>query len=533
MHEQGPPFSDQTPPDVGSNELLSPYGNEVITDPELAELVDRGLQVMGAAALDRVLQANDRFDGPATIIGDDRSWRRVEHFSHRRMLQEIPQAAQAGVAAGLSEENLADLIAHCLGAVKYSHITQSDLVVANLTRALESTAASGEPLTAAQITSLKDLIAKAGEDDIIEMTLSAYDCGRRAGLSFEDSARLVEDHIDTANSRQLGYMMYKFRDALRSLDATGADPALIVEVFDKIRDMHPEFRGNTYEDIKYLVTFGAAAAQKTPGEMMHEVAMRLRTGEGEATAQLLSGQAEGTGGVAEVFVLREQRDRYFREAPGRLESRAAPYRTRRSFTDGMKDLQRLTDASGARGELVSEGHWVYDPQTDVWYSHGGETRYLGNGRIRHTRINYDVSELSATPYSMHLHPSEYATGADKYGFVFPTNADFRAVASMIENARGETRLRSFIFHPLGVTEFVYPNDPGALRRMGEEFETIRNDFFSLYSDTDEILYEGNAMGVEPFAQWCVSSVNSSLPAGFELRFHPRGTDFEQIRSYGA
>ncbi len=515
MHEYDQPFSVE-----GSlpHELLDPRSYEVITDPELTDLLNQGLDIVGAPVLDRLLQANDPFDGPVTVIEDDRSQKRVEHYSHRQLLQEVPTYIEAADSAGISTEDAGELLVHALGAVNYPHITQSHLLLANLTHALRATGGTGEVLAPGQIEDLKSLITKAGHDDVIEMSLSAFGSGRNAGLTVADSLRLVDDYIDTANYRQLGYKMYQFRDALQALDAAGVDPTLAVEVFDMVRDMHPEYRGETCQDIRYALMFGSAAAQKTPNDMMQDIAARLRAGNDQAVAELLSGQAQST---AEVFAPREQRDRYFREAPGRLESRAMPYRTLRSFTDGMKDIERLTDANSARGDVVSEGHWIYDPQTSMWYSHGGETRYVGPGRVRHTSVGYDVSELSTTPYSVHIHLREYAIGADKYGFVFPTNADYRAVAYMMEQAHGPAQLRSFISHPLGATEFVYPNDPESVRRVAETFEDVRSRFFARYTNEDHIWATASRMGDGPFARMCVAGINTLLPTGFELRYLPR------------
>jgi hypothetical protein len=401
------------------------------------------------------------------------------------------------------------------------------MVPGHVAHVFQAAAARGETIEPNQLVEIKELVTKAGQDDVIEMGLSAYESALRAGLPHEDSLRLVNDHIDTANYRQLGYMMYHFRDALRALDSGNIDPAATVEVFDLIRDMHPEYRAEAYDAVRDAIVFGAAAHEKSPNDMMRDLAEQLRAGDSQQVAgEITSGQPDTAEGV--VIAPREQRDTYFPEVPGNLENRALPYRTTRSFEDGIRDIERLTHSQSWHGDTVSEGHWVYDPESSTWYSHGGETYGVGPDRVRHTSIGYDVSELSSTPRSIHIHPEEFAMRSDKYGFVFPTNADYRAAAYMLENAHHPVQMRSFISHPLGITEFTYPTDPQAIRAVAETFEQLRNDFFDRFQGEDHVLAVAQAVGAETFAQMSVAEIRAALPPGFTLRYYPPGTSIDQI-----
>jgi hypothetical protein len=500
---------------------------DIVTDPELAGLLHSGLETLGEAELDKVLRANEPFNHPVTVVHEDGSETYEPHFSNKNLLRELPALTESAAAAGVTPEQATDVLTHAMGSVNYPDIDHG-LLPKQLARTFQAAADTGEPFVPDQLAGIKDMVTKAGHDDVIEMSLSSYEAARRAGISHEDSLRLVNDHIDTANYRQLGYKMYHFRDALRALDSGGIDPAVTVDVFDQIRDMHPEYRGDTYDDVSAAIVFGSAANEKSPNDMMRDVAERLRAGgDQQAAGEITSGQSDTGEGI--IIAPREQRDTYFPEVPGNLQNRALPYRTERSFGDGMRDIERLTHNRSTNGEVVSEGHWVYDPESSNWYSHGGESYSVGPGRYRHTSIGYDVSELSSTPRSIHIHPEEYAMRSDKYGFVFPTNADYRAAAYMIENAHDPVQMRSFISHPLGVTEFTYPSgDPQAIRAVAETFEQLRNSFFDNFQGEDHVLAVAGAVGPEAFAQMSVAEVRAMLPPGFTLHYYPPGTNIDQI-----
>jgi hypothetical protein len=192
----------------------------------------------------------------------------------------------------------------------------------------------------------------------------------------------------------------------------------------------------------------------------------------------------------------------------------------------VNDLAELTEADWRRGDLVSEGAWVYDPASETWYSQGGETRYTTDGVRYRPGLLYDVSQLSKTPYSVHIHPTEYATSPDKYVSVFPSDADYTAAAALIENARDPVPLRSFISHPLGFTEFTYPQDIATLREVSETFKDIRDRLFAQFGNPDQLMAVARQMGDEAFARACVEAINRVMPPDFAIRYYPRGSKIE-------
>jgi hypothetical protein len=119
---------------------------------------------------------------------------------------------------------------------------------------------------------------------------------------------------------------------------------------------------------------------------------------------------------------------------------------------------------------------------------------------------------------VHIHPAEYAIADyDKYRFVFPSSADYGAAAALIETAQNRVPLRSFISHPLGLTEFTYPQDVTAIRNVGETFIDTRDQFFAQFENEDQLMALARQMGDEAFAQACVEAINSRLPSGFAIR----------------
>jgi hypothetical protein len=323
--------------------------------------------------------------------------------------------------------------------------------------------------------------------------------------------------------------MHHLTTALKALDTANVEPGLVKEVFQKIEGLHPEDRTDTYEDLKDVLVFGCPSQGIAPAELLEALAQRTRKGDNidVALKQIMDTPPVGASESQPTpFAPSEARDKLFALKPGPLENTALPHRTQRSLKDGLEDITQLTHANSQRGDIVSEGAWVYDPASSTWYSHGGETVAIPNG-MRHTpAIRYDASQLSETPYSLHIHPADYARHSDKYGFVFPSNADYRAAATIIEDAQNPVALRSFISHPLGLTEFTYPQDTAAIRQVSEVFEDIRNQLFGLFGDERNIIREAQHVGDENFVNDCVRHINRSLPPGFAIRYYPRGSDIE-------
>lgn len=525
---------EQTP--AGGDKPRGGFGGEgpdrrFITDPELSDLLTRGAEALGGEGLDRVLRASQRFDQVTTIVRhEDGSESVVEHFQTRRVLEEVPAYAEAAAAAELDAATANDLLIHAIDAHRFD-FGQPNTSVLLLGRALEASAGE-EPLTVEDTDKIKALITKASPDDAVDRALYAYALGRRLGLSIDDSIALPGDYLDSHNYRQIGYHGAYFTGALDALTEAQVDPQLIKTTFDEFIKLHPEESAGAYDVLREAITFICPAVGMTPAELLQAMTDRVAAGRGNIVEALMdafeSQQLPAREGEPIVVVPQHELERRFLEKPGELEFSATSYRTERSLNDGMRDIERLTDANYHRWERVGEGNWTFDPASQTWYSLGGETTYIGGG-VRHRSIFYEQSALSETPVSVHIHPEAYAVAkSDKLGFVFPSNADYRAVATMMENALNPVRLSSLISHPLGITKFDYPQDSAKVRQISERAEAIWKGFMTQFGSEDNLMAMARQVGEYDFARWAVAEINRLLPTGFTFALYPRGTDFEKV-----
>jgi hypothetical protein len=523
-----PPTQDPPPEAAGTADSGdNPEGNKIITDPELVDLLSKGTQAVGQQALDTLLRTNERFNQHVTPVHHaDGSVTYDPNHAHKELLRELPGYTHAAGEASVTPDQATDVLTHAMDAQSWPDLPSlgtGDTLASHLTKIFDASAAKGEAVTPADLDNLKQLISQASENSVIPMTLASQAAGIRAGLSMADSTALVQGHLATANIR-IGSNMHHFRDALQALDSAGIDPSTTQQVFQQVQNMHAERRLDVYDAIKEYTIFGTGRDDmSTPDERMGHIAAHLQPDmSGKDLINTLR-RDDTLGDHPQPYHPGERRDRHFREVPGPLENRAVPYRTPGSFDEGMRDIRRLTFADDWRGDVVSEGHWVHDGDTDTWYSLGGETTKttdMEGTTTHHSSPYYDISQLSEVPRSVHIHPDRHLTGADKFGHALPTNADYNAAARIIDEATNPMRLRSFISHAYGVTEFTYPQNPNAMRQVAQVFEDIRTEFFSRFGGENQILQVARRMGDQAFAAACVDHLNSQLPPGFSLRYYP-------------
>lgn len=277
---------------------------------------------------------------------------------------------------------------------------------------------------------------------------------------------------------------------------------------------------------------------------------RARNGRGKNTPLLeaINTQLEARDKEQKAVVI-DGKERYFTEVNGELEHAAQPYRNRRSLNQGMRDLEKLAVASMYRWEEVGEGMWTFDPTAGIWYSLGGklelpsmEEVLSGRAeRVRHNFIPYDISALSEHPQLFHIHPEGLETfvappresltyhamrdDITKFLSATPSRADYRIMAELIKQAKGQVKPHSFIVHSLGVTEFTYPTDIGALEEMGQKSRDIRDQVMLSFDVGKYIAMTRGAYDRFELISILVEGLNRSLPQGFNVRLHPVGTNF--------
>jgi hypothetical protein len=293
------------------------------------------------------------------------------------LAEELPEYARAARTADMSAEQASELLAHAIAQVGPDDIPEASPIVAVLLgRTLEASALSGGPMTDEHLADLKSLLVDAGHKGAIRLTLNSYEAGCRAGLSPEASAELVNGYLDSGNIPD----MVTFREALRALDSAGVEPTVTQEVFELVQKMDPSVRRSVYRSLARDLSHGAQMPYMTPQDFMSAVNTNLKGGEANPLPTAETILAKG----------RLERDDYFREAEGPLRHQATPYRTEHSWQQGVKDIAGLVGAQSARGDIVSEGFWIYDPEQNRWYSQGGRSYASGSG-LYHAFLRYDVS----------------------------------------------------------------------------------------------------------------------------------------------
>jgi hypothetical protein len=517
---------------VGAAAMQGVGSEGVVTDPHLASLLTQSVEAVGPERLDRLLRLNEPFNVMRLRLDESGRWADDEQNGNRTFLTELLACAEAAKGASVSNEQLEELVADVLKDVIIPDMIRSSDMMGPLTRALQVSAAAGEQLTPEDLAKLKQVIEAGARDEVVRESLTAYVSTREAGLSLEDGADLVLGYLGTANLR-VGYDMWSFREALRALNVATVDPELVKEIFGSIERERPDPRNAMYTNLKDAIELLCPLRGITPAELLGSIAAHLRAGRSfdEAIDRVVehSGGLPSADETVNVIIPSEQRDRYFPAQEGALKHAVLPYQTRRSLNDGLRDLERLTGARRRKSEVAAEGRWVFDPQSGTWYSMGGSTVYIPEtGAVRHRGpLQYDHSQLTPSPYVFHIHPEDYGVAGDRFGFIFPSSADYRDAAASIGVANQPMQQRSFISHPIGITEFTYPNDTTHIAAVAEAFDEAKAALIDSFGAGD-IINVANQVGQERLARLIVGEMNNRLPAGFAIKLHPHGVDLEEV-----
>lgn len=235
----------------------------------------------------------------------------------------------------------------------------------------------------------------------------------------------------------------------------------------------------------------------------------------------------------------EERERYFVRKPGELEIAALPYQTHRPLNEGVRDLEKISVATIYRWKEVGEGFWVYDEATETWFSFGGQTELKPRG-VRHNMLPYDIGQLSENPIMFHCHPkdfdvfirpargesifpSQYEDQITEFLAATPSRADYAVIADLLERATSGVTPKSYIVHPLGITEFTYPVDVSKLKQMSIESRDIRDQAML---DFDWRTLERQGGAPRDLVLRLIDSLNRKFPEGFSVKFLPRGSNLK-------
>jgi hypothetical protein len=521
-------------------ERLSPTDVGKTQDPELRTLLAQGFLALGEEGLAKLVTSQDKFNTPVTII--EKNGRRTpdNNWGIKRVLKEVPVFVTLSTQVGLSHEQTEGLLMHLLDANnEYARVAENGTNIMLLNRALKQEVTLEQQFSEEDLDALKNMFTLAGKSGEIPKGIEGFRLARRAGLPLKDAVGMLSHLIEI--DPLPGYTLHPHNQALSSLYLADVEPELIKQVFSLIGGKKPYYNMHLFEALEEMVTFACPSEEISPQDLFRELAVILeREEDPEAAINIFSagmlatpiGQSE-----MKIYAPGEERDRHFRPKSGELELVALPYRARRTLGEGIKDLNKIMHARRVDREQVGEGMWAFDPRSDTWYSFGGKSTHNQVERsMGHKFLPYDLAQLSQEPYLFHVHSEdnmdlvsspdafpgrEFKDQVDAFIAATPSRADYRSVAELMGEASADLHPRSFIVHPFGVTEFIYPHDINQLNNMALNARNIRSnviDNFNWYRDGRE---DRSAYGLKldeaTIVDILLKRLNHALPEGFSLK----------------
>lgn len=515
---------------------------ERVSDSRLSELINRNNHILGPQRLDRIVTANQRFNHEVTVHQEDGTTVLDSDFELKKLLAEIPGYVFAAGRAGLNADQSTDLVVHTLNAQKYDFLfPEMDILL--LGRAFDQEGKNGNTIRKGDLSKIRKMISFGAEEGVLDASIYGFTIARKIGLPMEDSIALIMSHPELEGIAA-GYSMPPFNEALHSISIAKVDPELVLKTFRALGGKRPWFRTGAFRTFENVITFGCPAMGITPQEIMQGYFVQGQNEDiSEYYSRILDDDQDKLPGHPVVEVLdQDAKNSYFISKNGELEHAALPYMTKRSLREGVDDLAELALARGDRWETVGEGSWVFAPESEIWYSLGGRTD-VEIGRVRHNYINYDISQLSSSPFLFHIHPADleimlqsptadfpdrkYRDHLTKFLSSTPSRADYENVAVLIDKSVNPVYPRSFIVHSLGVTEFTYPLDVDQLKQMATDARDIRDRAilaFPWRAITNARHWTEQVTVVKDL----VEDLNYILPEGFSIRFHPSRTPLRDI-----
>jgi hypothetical protein len=515
-----------------------------VDDPELQELTSAALEAIGPENLDKLIINHERFDGTVTVMHHDGSNDQITHFRLRRLLSQMPAYVANAAGAGLDADRAYALIrtAQIKTDPYFETTADIDVCASSLGKAFAYQAAHGQPLTPEDYEVLDGMLAKTAPESHAHWAADVYRSLSRIGIPTEQAVRIVKDDLKGE--------FWLMKPALTMLDALSvAEDIDAGQVSEACRHLAgTTSRWNEIHDdfvrLRNLIAFECPQQEIAPRDMLAAVNQRLAAGQDMSIivrsiairkTKVIT-TAERTGEEDALLDDYEaRRDRYFPEKPGELELAALPYRSGRSYEDGVRDLAKIARASGIY-DKPGVGSWVFDDARGVWYSLGGITEIFNGQAVRHNYVPYPAGELSRNPKFFHSHPVayEHKVGLTPYNGEVPPEAvplankllaatpsaeDYRALAATIEDqTKGTDTVHAFIVHGTGITEYSTPLSPDRIRRLADRFNDMRN-LILLQTNWHDLM--GRFEGDDPGAiATLLADLETRLIQGFALTFWP-------------
>ncbi len=505
-------------------------------DMELLMLTRNSLEIMYDKDFDRFLKAQEPFrGGKVTVIDEDRNKNVVYYYNLRESLRKLPKYFTAAQKSGLSYEQSNDLLIHLLKSIKYPEISEEYKDIMLLGRAFDCATETGLNL-ATEVKKIEEIITVSSDESIISGNLYSFGNATRIGLNVEQSLRLLRRLPE--ESSIAGYPIMSFNDALKTLMFANVDPELVVETFNVLGGKNPYFQQQDYKIFQEMVAFSTTLHDITVNELLQTIV------DNKNEKSPLKKVLEHIQKIPQTGLDREP-TKYFTEKKGKLELSTVPYRIQRSLNEGMRDLEKIARANSLKNwDEVGEGHWIYAPETEIWYSMGGVLE-ISRGRIRHNIAPYEVSRLSKNPWFFHVHGEELEIMISpgrksipqeslrkimtKYTSAIPSRGDYGILASYMKDAKRHITMRAFIVHGQGVTEYIFPDDVAQLEKMSKNSRDISDEAVKglLYEPEPGVfVYDGHGM---PSVDDILLRQNKLLPEGFSIDLHSEGYNPMEIK----
>ena len=495
-------------------------------DSELSAQVKECQPYFKEDDFDRFIRAQARFDKKPVHVGryadrpfSEQEFDIVYNYHLRKMLQIIPAYMQTVNQSGLKYGQGISLLMHMLNGDKYDFTNkESDLTI--MTKAL--TVARDDSTLPQSVNKIKKLMSAGVGGSGMGGTLYSFYLTSRLGVPIVDVAERI------AKGAEGSYVMGPFNEAIKSMLPAKPNPQLVVEALRILDgDGANYWNAGGYKQFEELMTFAAPGIGISIDNML---AMFVSGAKSKSKRKQLQDAIDKKDNLP-------SKENYFIQYDGELEPLAQPFVSRRSFKDGVKDLENVANARYSDWKEVGEGMFAFDPNANLWYSLGGklelpsmeEVLSRKAERVRHHFLPYDISNLSETPFLFHVHPRELSIFVSpdrdslicpqlqqpitKFLTATPSRADYKVVAQLIKEAKKEVKPRAFIAHTLGVTEFTFPYDVKAIEFMGEKARDLRDQ--PLLNFRHELL----SLEEPQFVEALIQDFNSHLPQGFEIKLN--------------
>lgn len=476
----------------------------------------------------------------------DMSAGQVVYWWHlRRDFAVIPRFLMAAREGGLSYRESVDLLRAVADTNRYD-FGDVDGIIEATAEVMEIALRRGNPFNES-LPAFKAFLVEARKDGEVDRAFGIVRLGVIAGMTVEQSLDIVQSIYDGH-----GIAGYVFMALYDELDALGANAAGGDLVYQAVKAVHSN--GLDFSDLTSLLYAAATQTTESQTEIFRkfvdalsatETPARLSNGHEPEELDVVTDPYEKAAKAllprsGDIVAVTKDPGNYFPQIDHEtLVHGVLPYRMNRSLADGLADLRELMETSGV------EGMWVFDPDSETWYSLGGRTK-LSAGRVRHEFIPYDVSALSDRPILIHIHPKDnevfIAPSRDSLAFpqmqkklvsfltAMPSGSDFGMISEIARGSTLPVEMTGLIVTSLGITEFRTPSQVDDIEAFVGSFKYTKGEVLAEF-DAERYLTE---YGIgEPdftFVERLLPAVCQKLPSEFEVHISTH-EDFELGLAY--